>query len=51
MLFQNNNVNVCNEVEKDMLRWEKLQLSSLGRISGIKMNVISISEIDNWCII
>nr|GEZ82414.1 hypothetical protein [Tanacetum cinerariifolium] len=40
MLFQNNYVKVWNEIKKDLLRWERLKLSLLGRISVIKMNVL-----------
>lgn len=29
------------EVKKEMLRWNKVQLSLLGRISVIKVNVLS----------
>lgn len=36
MLFQNNYVKIWNEIRKDMLRWGKLQLSLLGRISVMK---------------
>lgn len=36
MSFQSN-VKIWNEVKKDRLRWEKLQLSLLGRISVINV--------------
>lgn len=36
MLYQNNYVKTMNKIKKDVLRWEKLQLSLLGRISVIK---------------
>lgn len=41
MLFQNNYVKVRKDFKQDLLRWDKLQLSLLDRISVIKMNVLS----------
>jgi len=40
MLFQKNYVKVWSEIKKDLLRWEKLQLSLFGRISVVKMIVL-----------
>ena len=40
MLFQNNCAKLWSDVKKDLLRWEKLQLSMMGQISVIKMNVL-----------
>lgn len=39
--FQSNYVKVWNEIKKYFARWEKLKLSLMGRISVIKMNVLS----------
>lgn len=39
-LFQNNFVPVWNDTLKDLLRWDRLQLTLLGSISVIKMNVL-----------
>ena len=39
-LFQNNYNKIWNEVKKDLARWKNLNLSLLGRISVIKMNVL-----------
>lgn len=39
-LYHNNYKKVWNTVKKDLARWEKLQLSLLGKISVIQMNVL-----------
>ena len=39
-LFHNNYEKIWNEIKLDLERWRKLQLSLLGRISTIKMNVL-----------
>lgn len=40
MLFQNSSVKTWDDTKKDILRWEKLQLSLWEKISVIKMNVL-----------
>ncbi|XP_061495705.1 calcyphosin-2 isoform X3 [Rhineura floridana] len=39
-LFHNNYEKLWTEIKKDLLKWDKLQLSLMGRISVIKMNVL-----------
>lgn len=41
-LYKNNYEKLEKQVEKDLIKWNKLKLSLLGRISVIKMNVLPI---------
>lgn len=39
-LFQNNYVSFWNDIKKDLLSWGRLQLSPLGKLSVIVINVL-----------
>lgn len=40
-LYRNNYVKLWNKIKMDLLRWNKLQLSLLGRIATVKMTILS----------
>ncbi|XP_042308406.1 ubiquitin-like-conjugating enzyme ATG10 isoform X1 [Sceloporus undulatus] len=39
-LFENNYTKVWKEIKKDLIKWNKLNISLLGRIATIKMNIL-----------
>lgn len=39
-IYKNNYIKLWNKIKKDMVRWNSLNLSFLGRIAVIKMNVL-----------
>lgn len=39
-LFENNYGKIWNEIKKDLIKWSQQNLSLLGRISVVKMNVL-----------
>lgn len=39
-LFQNNYTKTWNEIKKGLIKWSKYNLSFMGRIAAIKMNIL-----------